>query len=76
MLPFGNIGERDPSFMLLVFHLSDAGGSLFLCGLAGASNAAGPAVAPLLSFQGCAREYLLMLSYTHVSAWSLSAKGA
>lgn len=46
MLPFEDMGERDLSFLLLVFHLSDTGGSLLLCGLAGASNAAGPAIAP------------------------------
>lgn len=40
------MGGRDLSFLLLVFHLSDTGGSLLLCGLAGASNAAVPAIAP------------------------------
>lgn len=76
MLPFGDMGERDPSFLLLVFHLSDAGGSPLLCGLAAASNAAAPAIAPLLSFQGCAREHFFMLSCTHALVWNLSEEGA
>lgn len=52
VLLFEDVGGRDPSLFLLVFHPLDAGSSLFLCGPPGASNTAGPAIASLLSSKG------------------------